>query len=125
MNFRIRFPAFGSAPPALKFRRLRSAGIAFFLLAFPRHEAAAEPVVAVLSSDLAYYQEAFQGFQKAWAGPVAAVNLKSGKARIDSDTRVVVAFGAKAALQPYPDGVTVIYCMAPGTQLKGRRSVKI
>ena len=77
----------------------------------------AQEVVAVISSDLAPYREAYQGFETALALPVTQVNLQTGRPRIGRDSRVVVAFGGKAAMEEYPRDLTVIYCMAPGTTL--------
>ena len=77
----------------------------------------AQEVVAVISSDLAPYREAYQGFETALALPVTQVNLQTGRPRIGRGTRVVVAFGGKAAMEEYPRDLTVIYCMAPGTTL--------
>ncbi len=79
--------------------------------------AGAQEVVAVLSSDLAPYREAYQGFAAALGQPVTQVNLQTGHLRIGRDTRVVVAFGGKAAMAEYPEDLTLVYCMAPGTIL--------
>lgn len=79
--------------------------------------ARAQEVVVVLSSDLAPYREAYQGFTAALGQPVTQVNLQTGRPRIGGDTRVVVAFGGKAAMEEYPRDLTLIYCMAPGTTL--------
>ncbi|MCC7263725.1 MAG: hypothetical protein IT369_14520 [Candidatus Latescibacteria bacterium] len=79
--------------------------------------ARAQEVVAVLSSDLAPYREAYQGFAAVLGQPVTQVNLQTGRLRIGRDTRVVVAFGGKAAMEEYPRDLTLIYCMAPGTTL--------
>lgn len=76
-----------------------------------------QEVVAVLSSELAPYREAFQGFDAALGLPVTQVNLQAGHPRIGRDTRVVVAFGGKAATADYPSGLILVYCMAPGTTL--------
>lgn len=77
----------------------------------------AQEVVAVLSSDLAPYREAYQGFAEALGRPVSMVSLQAGRPRIGRDTRVVVAFGGKAATEEYSGDLTLVYCMAPGTTL--------
>ena len=74
----------------------------------------AQEVVAVLSSELRPYLEAYDGFKETLASPVAVVSLSAGEPRIGRKTRVVVAFGSKAAMQTYPDEVVLVYCMAPG-----------
>lgn len=79
----------------------------------------AQEVVAVLSSELGPYLEAYGGFRARLGYPVPVVSLSAGQPRIGSRTRVVVAFGSKAAQEKYPDEVTLIYCMAPGTMPKG------
>jgi hypothetical protein len=79
--------------------------------------AGAQEVMAVLSSDLAPYREAYQGFAEALGRPVSAVNLQVGRPRIASDTRVVAAFGGKAAVETYPGDLALVYCVAPGTTL--------
>jgi hypothetical protein len=79
--------------------------------------ARAQEVVAVLSSDLAPYREAYQGFEAALGRPVFQHHLQAGRPRIGRDTRVVVAFGGKAATEEYPGGPALVYCLAPGTTL--------
>lgn len=79
--------------------------------------AIAQEVVAVLSADLSPYREAFEGFQEALGRTVPSFLLAEGSPRIALETRVVVAFGGKAAQWDYPDRVVLIYAMAPGTKL--------
>ncbi|MBI3804889.1 MAG: hypothetical protein HY282_14120 [Nitrospirae bacterium] len=79
--------------------------------------ARAEEVVAILSSEVAAYREAYEGFQDALGRRVPAALLSREEPEIGPETRVVVAFGGKAALRHYPSRVTVVYCMAPGTKL--------
>ncbi|MDA0747014.1 MAG: ABC transporter substrate binding protein [bacterium] len=74
----------------------------------------AQRVVAILSSELGPYQEAFAGFQSVLGMPVSRVLLAEHDPYIGRDVRVVVAFGGKAALKAYPGQVTVISCLAPG-----------
>ena len=73
-----------------------------------------QEVVAVLSSELQPYQEAYEGFAAEMEQPVPIVSLSVAEPRIGDQTRVVVAFGSKAALESYPEKVVLIYCMAPG-----------
>lgn len=79
--------------------------------------AIAQEVVAVLSADLSPYREGFEGLQEALGRPVPSFLLTEGSPRIALETRVVVAFGGKAAQWDYPDRVVLIYAMAPGTTL--------
>ena len=76
-----------------------------------------QELVAVLSADLAPYREAFEGLQEALGRSVAAIPVTEGAPRISPETRVVVAFGGKAAQWRYPDRIVLIYAMAPGTEL--------
>lgn len=77
----------------------------------------AQEVVAVLSSELGPYREAFEGLQEALGHSVPSIPLTEGPPRISLETRVVVAFGGKAAQWSYPDRIVLIYGMAPGTTL--------
>ena len=77
----------------------------------------AQEVVAVLSAELGPYREAFEGFQEALGRPVPSLPMTEGTPRISLETRVVVAFGGKAAQWDYPDRVVLIYGIAPGTKL--------
>jgi len=77
-----------------------------------------DSVVAVLSSNSGPYQQAFESFQKAFGRSIPSYTLSAGEPAIPSGTRIIVAFGGKAALFPYPSGPLLIYCLAPGTQVK-------
>jgi hypothetical protein len=77
----------------------------------------AQQVVAVLSSELTPYEEAFQGLQESQADTVARICLTDGDPQIGRETRVVVAFGGQAAARTYPDRVTAVICLAPGIQV--------
>lgn len=81
---------------------------------------AAAEVAAVLSSKLDSYQQAFEGFQEAFAAPVATVNLQDDGSRIPRDVKVIVAFGGEAASLSHAGDVALVYCMAPGTRLEPR-----
>lgn len=74
--------------------------------------APAQEVTAVLSSAPGPYQAAFDGFLKAIGREVSPVRLPARP--LAAGTRVVVAFGGEAAIQPYPHDATLIACMAPG-----------
>ena len=70
-------------------------------------------MLLALSSENEAYARSAAGFEKEWGGPVPAVNLERESAARPRGARIVVAFGSKAALLPYPDGVTLLY-WAPG-----------
>ena len=80
---------------------------------------AAQEVVVVLSSELDPYLQAYEGFKESFGPSVPVVSLSAGRPRIGLNTRVVVAFGGKTALEKYPSEVALIYCMSPGTDLSG------
>lgn len=79
----------------------------------------AQEVAAVLSSNLTPYREAFGGFREALGTPVTPIALDGGDVHLPGSPRVVVAFGSKAAQQPYPPQATVVVCMAPATPAAG------
>ncbi len=74
----------------------------------------AQEVVAVLSSAPGPYQAAFDSFKKVFGGGVVAYHLPQERPEVGAPTRVVVAFGAEAAVQSYPKRTAVIACLAPG-----------
>jgi putative ABC transport system substrate-binding protein len=90
-----------------------------FWLSFVQAGSAHE-IVAVLSSDLGPYKEAFEGFQEGFGQSVRSYNLSGDKFKVDADTRLVVAIGGKAALFPYPEHTNLIYCLAPGTDISAK-----
>ncbi|MBI1823134.1 MAG: hypothetical protein HY200_02780 [Nitrospirae bacterium] len=77
-------------------------------------------IIAVLSSDLGPYHEAFEGFQEGFGQSVRSYNLSGDKFKIDNDTKLVVAFGGKAVLFPYPEHTNLIFCLAPGTEVSSK-----
>lgn len=79
--------------------------------------AAGAEVTVVMSSTLRPYEEAFEGFQAALGPSGTAVKRIVTPSGVPTGTRVVAAFGGKAAVQPYPAGVPIVYCMAPGTRV--------
>lgn len=88
----------------------------------------AQGVVAVLSSGSGYYTESLEGFEKEWGQKVMSVNIANRKLDIPQGTGIVVAFGAKAALQPCPDTVKMIYWapgLVPGQIVSACEKVKV
>jgi putative tryptophan/tyrosine transport system substrate-binding protein len=81
----------------------------------PVSAASSDEVIAVLSSDAGPYWEAYLGLVEALGSKPPSFNLAAGEQPVfTKDTRVVVAFGGKAALLRYPAHASVVYCMAPG-----------
>lgn len=96
--------------------KFRTGWIAAALLIFAAVRLQAkDDVLAVLSSDMGPYQEALDGFQEAFGGPVHTLHLNKEPFKASQTPHIVVAFGGKAATQNYPQGTFLIYCMAPGT----------
>jgi ABC-type uncharacterized transport system substrate-binding protein len=83
-------------------------------------DAVAGNVLAVLSSNLAPYEEAYAGFQEAIGESTPQITLSQGKLEVPNSTRIIVAIGGKAALANYPEGKLLIYCLAPGVQVKSQ-----
>jgi hypothetical protein len=78
-----------------------------------RSPASAQEVVAILSSDSAAYREALSGFEEGYGRPVPTFSLAKGDVRLPPSTKIIVAFGGKAALHPYPQETTLVYCLTP------------
>lgn len=99
--------------------------LGFFLAA--AETASAQEVLAVLSAELGPYREAFEGFQETLGRSVPSIPITEDTPRISRETRIVIAFGGKAAQWNYPDRVVLIYGMAPGTMLglKDRKGLSI
>jgi|SRR5579863_900727 len=76
-----------------------------------------QDVEAVLSSGLGPYQAAFDGFVEGFGSHLSPIVLPKDSPHLSPETRVVVAFGAKAVLRSYPQNVSLVYCMAPGVRL--------
>ena len=76
-----------------------------------------QDVVAVLSSESGPYREASAGLQEGLGATPQTFVLSREEPDIPPATRVVVAFGSKAALRGYPDGVTLIYALAPAADV--------
>jgi hypothetical protein len=79
----------------------------------PGSPAVAQDVVAVLSSDSSAYREALAGFEEGYGHPVLTFTLSKGDIHIPSSTKVVIAFGGKAAIHSYPADTTIVYCLTP------------
>ncbi len=88
----------------------------------------AQGVVAVLSSGSGYYKESLEGFEKEWGRKILSVNIANSELELPQGTGIVVAFGAKAALQPCPDTVKMIYWapgLVPGQMVSACEKVKV
>lgn len=96
---------------------LRRLLIALLALASSR-TAFAQEAVAVIGSEQRPYRETYESFQAAFGKAVPV--LPPGE-DIPGETKVVLAFGGKAALQRYPGRVALIYAIAPGV-LVGRKT---
>lgn len=92
---------------------MKPAALALLLAALPA-AAAAQEVVAVLGADLKPYREAYESFQEKLGRPVPLLPLG---AALPKETKVVAAFGGKAAVQRYPARVALVYGVAPGLQV--------
>lgn len=84
----------------------------------------AQEAVAVLSSDQRAYRETYEGFQASFGKPVPVLALGE---RLPAETRIVLAFGGKAAVQRYPGRVVLVYAVAPGAAVarKDGASIKV
>lgn len=87
----------------------------------------AQEVAAVLSAEIGPYREAYEGLQEFLGRSVPSIPITEGSPRISLETRVIVAFGGRAAQWNYPDRVVLVYGMAPGTTLglRGRQGLSI
>jgi hypothetical protein len=94
------------------------AGLILAAAWLPGSWAAAQNVVAVLSSDSAAYREALAGFEEGYGRPVPTFTLSKNDLELPDSARVIVAFGGKAAAVHYPADRTLIYCLTPTFWLK-------
>lgn len=85
-----------------------------FFSAAPAYAGAPKTTVAVLSMQSGAYMEAFSAFQAAYGGEVSHYDLSRQTPDMNGGTKLLVAFGGKAANYPYPGGIDIIYCLAPG-----------
>ncbi|OGR44655.1 MAG: hypothetical protein A2X35_04940 [Elusimicrobia bacterium GWA2_61_42] len=97
--------------------RLRALAFLPLLLACAT-AASAGNTLAVLTADSGAYLEAFSAFQAAYGSEVPYFNISQETPVLPPGTETVVAFGGKAANYSYPQGVSVVYCMAPGIFVK-------
>ena len=58
--------------------------------------------------------DAYAGFRETFGGAMRRLLLSEGKVEVGRQILVVVAFGGKAALNKYPEGLKLVSCMAPG-----------
>ena len=92
--------------------------ITYFLFFVSGLLSAAETIV-ILSSDLGPFQQALQGFNEEFSQSSRVFNLKQEAPELKGD-EIIVAFGGKAALYEYPDGVDLIYGMIPSSSVQPR-----
>jgi hypothetical protein len=108
--------------------RFRTVLLALALAPVPLAGAGQDSTVAVLSATSGAYMEAFTAFQAAY-GAVKYIDVSKNQQDLPAGTRTAIAFGGRAASYPYPPGVNVVYCMAPGLFQKdlpaAGRAVKI
>lgn len=91
---------------------------------------AAEPVqekqvAAIFSSETGPYQEALAGLKQGFQTSIPTFFLSKGEPKLPDSTRVILVFGSKAALRSYPDGVILIFAMAPGAEARMENSTEI
>jgi putative tryptophan/tyrosine transport system substrate-binding protein len=103
-------------------RRTSAAAAALLWAAAP--PALAEEVRVVLSASDRPYAEALEGFREAFGRDVKGVELKDGVHRLGG-AKVVVAVGGEAARLPYPEGVRVVACLAPGLPPSARAGLTV
>jgi ABC transporter substrate binding protein len=104
---------------ALRFAAVMGACAAVLLLACTSAatDRGTQKITAVLSSELGPYREALEGFQET-VGQRVVVILAGSSAPNVREARIVVAFGGKAAMLGYPEDAALVYCMAPGMDLR-------
>lgn len=93
------------------------------LLAGPA--AGAEPVLAVFSARTGPYEEALAGFREELGGGFELAYLGDAEPPVGAQTRVVVAFGSRAALRHYPARCALITALAPGSEGDWRGEIRI
>ncbi len=81
----------------------------------------AQPVIAVLGSDMAPYREALAGLRKEMGSDIPAYIITNQQPILTTETKVVVAFGIKALQPGYPPSVAVISGLAPGATAANRQ----
>lgn len=91
---------------------MRLLALALLLLLPAGPACAAASVIAVLSSDLGAYSEALRGFEAGF-GEKVPVSVMGKGVTVPPGTKVVAAFGGRAASRPYPKGTFVVSCLAP------------
>ena len=86
---------------------------AFVAAAMPLPVCAGVDIVAVLSSDLGPYAEAYEGMAAALGKRPVRIVLGATEPEVGPATAVVVAFGSKAVQHAYP--TVRVHCMAPAS----------
>lgn len=77
-------------------------------------------VAALLSAQTGPYEQAAAGWREELGADAPVLALTREEPRLPEGLRVLVLFGAKAALRRAPPGVAVVYAMAPGTSIPER-----
>lgn len=86
---------------------------------------AAAQEAAVLSKGSGPYFEAYLALQKAMGRPITPIDLSKGAPKLPPGLKAVVTFGARAADLDYPDGVKVIFALAPGYSPRSGQSGRV
>jgi len=73
------------------------------LAAFTTMPVKAQEIVAVLSSNSGYYQEALEGFQEIWSQPFRVINLQKEKRVVESMINTILSRPANALLGYVPE----------------------
>lgn len=102
-------------------RRPRVLTLAAALLWGAYGAARAQDAAAVLASDSEYYKEAYEGLKEGLGGPVESFNL-AAHPEISKKTKVLVTFGASAALWGSFVHAGLVYGLAPGLELPAERA---
>ncbi|MFA6092778.1 MAG: ABC transporter substrate binding protein [Elusimicrobiota bacterium] len=80
-----------------------------------------QEVVAVLGSDIRPYQDAFESFKKELGIPVQSIIAQGDAVALPRGTRIVAAFGSRAAQVKYPSHIQLVYGMAPAGGVRDDR----
>ncbi len=122
VGYRLRNDDIAAAHIGCRFMRFKKLSIfitVFMPLVFCHADTTTEDVVAVVTTLSGPYLEAFESFEKTMGQPIPVINLtKPRKLRMLKQAKVIVAFGGRAASQKYPSGTTLIYALAPGTNIQ-------
>lgn len=101
---------------------IKMSRVVFLALSFaPAIAWSADDVVAILSSGLPAYKEAFQAFQSKLGRPVVSYQLDKESVRIAPDKKLVIAFGSKAIQEKISGEIPIIYALSPNVSLDSRQ----